>query len=75
MRWFNITVIAVLAIGIVIFALQNFQSATVDLLGLSLTAPLAVLFVVIYILGMVTGSSVRAVVRWAWQESRQTKTR
>ena len=45
MRWFHIIVIAVLAIAILIFALQNLQSVTVDFLGFSLSAPLAVLFV------------------------------
>ena len=33
MRWFHITVIAVLAIAILIFALQNLQSVTVAFLG------------------------------------------
>jgi len=71
MRWFNIIVIAILAIVILIFAFQNLQSVTVSFLGFSITASLAVLFVIVYLLGMATGGSVWALIRWAWQGSRQ----
>ncbi len=37
MRWFHITVIAVLAIAFLIFALQNLQSVTVAFLGFGIT--------------------------------------
>jgi len=68
---FNIIVIAILAIVILIFAFQNLQSVTVSFLGFSITASLAVLFVIVYLLGMATGGSVWALIRWAWQGSRQ----
>ena len=71
MRWFHTIVIAVLAIAILIFALQNLQSVTVDFLGFSLSVPLAVLFVIVYLLGMATGGSAWALIRWAWQGSRR----
>ena len=71
MRWFHIIVIAVLAIAVLIFAFENLQSITVGFLGFSITAPLAVLFVIIYLLGMATGSSVWALIRWAWEGSRK----
>ena len=71
MRWFHTIVIAVLAIAVLIFALQNLQSVTVDFLGFSLSAPLAVLFVIVYLLGMATGGSAWALIRWAWQGSRR----
>ena len=70
MRWFHIIVIAVLAIAILIFAFENLQSVTVEFLGFSVTAPLAILFVIIYLLGMATGGSVWTLIRWAWQGSR-----
>ena len=70
MRWFHTTVIAVLAVAILIFALQNLQSVTVAFLGFSITAPLAVVFIVVYLLGMATGGSAWSLVRWAWQGSR-----
>ena len=68
---FNIIVIAILAIVILIFAFQNLQSVTVSFLGFSITASLAVLFVIVYLLGMATGGNVWALIRWAWQGSRQ----
>ena len=37
--------------------------------GLPVTAPLAVLVVIIYVLGMATGSSAWALLRWAWRGS------
>ena len=72
MRWFHTTVTAVFAIAILIFALQNLQSVAVAFLGFSISAPLAVLFIVIYLLGMATGGSAWSLVRWAWQGSRHS---
>jgi len=72
MRWFHMTVVAVLAVALLIFALQNLQSVTVAFLGFSISAPLAILFIVIYLLGMATGGSIWSLARWAWQGSRHT---
>jgi len=74
MRWIYVAVIAVLVLAILIFALQNFQSVTVSFLKLQLSSPLAVLVILIYLLGMATGGSVWALVRWAWQGSKQAPT-
>lgn len=71
MRWLHITVVAILAIAFLIFAVQNLQLVTAAFLGFSFTAPLALLFAVIYVLGMVTGGGVWSMIRWAWQGSRQ----
>jgi uncharacterized integral membrane protein len=71
MRWVYLAVIAVLALVTLIFALQNLQSVTVTFLRLQLSAPLAVLIVIIYLLGMATGGGAWALVRWAWQGSRE----
>jgi uncharacterized integral membrane protein len=71
MRWLHISVVAVLAIAFLIFALQNLQLVTAAFLGFSFTAPLALLFIVIYLLGMATGGSIWSLIRWAWQGSRQ----
>lgn len=70
MRWLHVAVVAVLAIAFLIFAFQNLQLVTAAFLGFSFTAPLALIVVVVYVLGMATGSSVWALVRWAWQGSR-----
>lgn len=71
MRWMYVAVIAVLALVTLIFALQNLQSVTVSFLRLQLSSPLAVLVLIVYVLGMATGGSAWALVRWAWQGSRE----
>ena len=72
MRWMYVAVIAILALVTLIFALQNFQSVTVSLLRLQLSVPLALLVIIVYVLGMATGGSAWALVRWAWQGSRES---
>lgn len=71
MRWLHITVVAILAIAFLIFAVQNLQLVTAAFLGFSFTMPLAVLFIIIYLLGMATGGSAWSLIRWAWQGSKQ----
>ena len=72
MRWMYVAVIAVLALVTLIFALQNFQSVTVSVLRLQFSSPLALLVIIVYVLGMATGGSAWALVRWAWQGSRES---
>ena len=72
MRWMYVAVIAVLALVTLIFALQNFQSVTVSFLRLQFGSPLALLVIIVYVLGMATGGSAWALVRWAWQGSRES---
>lgn len=71
MRWVYIAVVALLAIATLIFALQNLQSVTMSFLGFRLSVPLAALVAVIYVLGMATGGSAWALVRWAWRGSKR----
>ena len=71
MRWLHITVVAVLAIAFLIFALQNLQSVTVAFLGISFTWPLAILFVVVYLLGMATGGSLLTLLRRSFEGSKK----
>jgi putative membrane protein len=72
MRWVNIGVIVALVAVIVIFALQNLESVTMSFLGFRISAPLAVVAVVLYLLGMATGGRVWALMRWAWQGRKET---
>ena len=65
MRWFHTTVVAVLAIIVLAFAVQNFQSTTISLFNIKMSAPLAVVVAVVYLLGMLTGGSVVSLFRWA----------
>ena len=71
MRWVHTIVIVALAAAILIFASQNLQSVTTSFLGLRIAAPLAVQIVIVYLLGMATGGSAWALIRWAWRGSTQ----
>jgi uncharacterized integral membrane protein len=72
MRWIYLAVIAAVAAATLVFALQNLQSVTISFLGLSISAPLALLVIVIYLIGMATGGSAWALLRWAVQGSKRT---
>ncbi|RJG07942.1 LapA family protein [Noviherbaspirillum cavernae] len=72
MRWFYMSVVTLLIVATLIFALQNFQVVTVSFLGLSISAPLAILVAVIYLLGMVTGGGAWSLIRWALEGSKKT---
>ena len=72
MRWLHTAVIVLLGAAILFFVAQNFQSVTIAFLGLRLSLPLALLAVIIYALGLITGGSVWALVRWAWLGARGT---
>jgi len=71
MRWIYLAVIGAVAAVTLIFALQNLQSVTISFLGLSISAPLALLVIVIYLIGMATGGSAWALLRWAVQGSKR----
>jgi lipopolysaccharide assembly protein A len=70
MRWVYVAVITIFAVALLIFAAQNFQTVTVYFLTFKMSAPHAVLIIVIYILGMVTGGSVGTLVRQAFEGAR-----
>jgi uncharacterized integral membrane protein len=72
MRWVNLAVIAVFVVVTLIFAIQNFQSVTVSFLNFRISAPHALLIAFIYLLGMVTGGGVWALMRRAFEGARST---
>jgi putative membrane protein len=63
MRWIHVAVISVFAAAVIIFAFQNLQIVTISFLGFSARVPLALLAAGIYLLGTVTGGSLRALLR------------
>jgi uncharacterized integral membrane protein len=75
MRWLNTAVTAVLALAMLVFAVQNLQNVSVSFLNFALTAPLALVIVVVYLLGMATGGSLWALVRWAIEGTRRPPVR
>jgi len=70
MRWLYLIIIAVFVALILIFVAQNRELVTMSFLGFGLRAPLAILAVIVYVLGAVTGGSLFALLRKSVQESR-----
>ena len=70
MRWIYLIIIIVFALATLIFAVQNLAVVTVSFLTMNLAAPLALLVLVIYVLGAVTGSSLLALLRQSYTGSR-----
>ncbi len=65
MRYVFLILIVLFLALIATFAFQNLQSVTVVFTGLQLTAPLAVLIAIIYLLGMATGGSLFSFLRYS----------
>lgn len=63
MRYVYITLISVLVVVALVFALQNGARVTVVFLSASATLPLAGLLALTYLAGMITGGSMLALVR------------
>jgi putative membrane protein len=72
MRWINVAVITIFAVVLLIFAAQHFQTVTVYFLTFKMSAPHAILIVVIYILGMVTGGGLGTLMRQAFDRARSS---
>jgi uncharacterized integral membrane protein len=71
MRWLHVTVITLFAAATIIFAVQNLQIVTTSFLGISARTPLAIVVVVSYLLGTVTGGSLLALLRRSYQGARR----
>jgi uncharacterized integral membrane protein len=63
MRYVYMALIAVFAAIVVLFKVQNLESVTVSLFATSVTMPVSVLVLLIYLLGMFTGGFLLALVR------------
>jgi uncharacterized integral membrane protein len=70
MRWVHAAVITIFVVAIIIFAVQNFQVVTMSFLGFSVRPPLALLAVVVYLVGMVTGGSLWSLLRKSFAGAR-----
>jgi len=70
MRWIYLIIIIVFALATLIFAVQNLDTVTVSFLSMKVAAPLALLVLIIYVLGAVTGSSLLALLRRSYRGSR-----
>jgi lipopolysaccharide assembly protein A len=63
MRWIYTIVIILFVTATFLFALQNLQIVTLSVLGFSARVSMALLVVILYLLGMMTGGSLLALLR------------
>ena len=63
MRYVYIALIVLLTAVVLLFNFQNLTSVTISLLGMSVTLPVSVLVILVYVLGMVTGGALFGLVR------------
>jgi lipopolysaccharide assembly protein A len=57
MRYVHIAIIVLLTVLVLAFKVQNLQSVTVEFFAFSVTMPVTLLIVLVYVLGMFTGGS------------------
>jgi uncharacterized integral membrane protein len=65
MRFVYMALIALFAGIVILFKVQNLETVTVSLFAASMTLPVSVLVLLIYVLGMLTGGFLLTLVR-AW---------
>jgi lipopolysaccharide assembly protein A len=63
MRYVYMGLIALFAAIVILFKVQNLESVTVSLFTVSVTLPVSMLVLLIYVLGMLTGGFLLAMVR------------
>ena len=63
MRWIHIAIIILFVAATLIFLVQNREIVSMDFLGFSVRAPLAVMAASFYLLGAITGSSAYVLLR------------
>jgi len=62
-RYVYIALIIAFTALVLLFKVQNFETATVSLFSLSVTLPVALLVIGVYVLGMLTGGALFALLR------------
>jgi lipopolysaccharide assembly protein A len=72
MRWIHVAIIVLFVLATLIFALQNFEVVTMSLLHFEVRVPLALLTIVVYLLGAITGGSLFALLRRSYRGARQS---
>lgn len=63
MRYLYMVLIAIVTAVVLLFKVQNMESATVSLFSMSMTMPLSILVLLVYVLGMLTGGMLLALMR------------
>ena len=75
MRHVYIALVVVFTGIVLLFMFQNLETATVSLFTASITLPISVLVLLTYVLGMLTGGFVLALVRAGVQRAQSTPPR
>jgi lipopolysaccharide assembly protein A len=70
MRWLYVALIVLFTAVVLLFKVQNIDTVTVSLFTLSVTMPLALLLVGVYVLGMFSGSFLAQLLRGWWRKAR-----
>jgi uncharacterized integral membrane protein len=73
MRIVYLVLIVALAGVTLLFALQNLQTITVSFFNWSVTLPIALVIIGAYALGMATGGSLLAFLRWTLQRAKRPR--
>ena len=63
MRYVYIVLVVLVTAAVLLFKVQNLTLVTVSLFGANATLPVSLLIIGVYILGMLTGSALLAVLR------------
>ena len=71
MRVVYLAVVVVFVAAVLIFVLQNAQSVDVSFLSLAVSAPIALVVLVVYVLGAMTGGSLYGLLRRSLRGSRR----
>jgi len=71
MRWFYLSVVVLFALAVVLFAAQNRDMTTIAFLRMDIQMPLALVMVVVYVLGALTGGSLLALLIKSIQAARR----
>jgi lipopolysaccharide assembly protein A len=70
-RWIYLAIVVVFVAALIVFIFQNTQSVDVSFLALGATMPLAILVLVAYVLGALSGGSMYALLRRSVAGSRR----
>ena len=63
MRYVYLALIVLFTAVVLLFKFQNLTSVTISLLGMSATLPVSRLLILVYVLGMLTGSALFGLIR------------
>lgn len=63
MRWVYLAIVVLFLAAMILFAVQNTGTASVAFLGWAISAPIAFVVFVAYVLGAMTGGSLYALLR------------